>query len=211
MRMATGLIRYWAAAKDAAGVAEESFEAATLAELTGKVTLGRDELARVMRRASFLVNGDPVGTRAHDTIVFADGATVEVLPPSRAADRWRPPCGAARREARTGDHRGPGREITGEAWREIDGEPVRRETRTGRSSREIGARGEAGGRPLGGKAGDYRGKSEEKVDRSDPSYAGKCYRRRGVSDKIARGCAAVAPRLNPQNEQGVRCASWSLS
>ncbi|MFD1502743.1 MoaD/ThiS family protein [Streptosporangium lutulentum] len=79
--MATGLIRYWAAAKDAAGVAEESFEAATLAELTGKVTLGRDELARVMRRASFLVNGDPVGTRAHDTIVFADGATVEVLPP----------------------------------------------------------------------------------------------------------------------------------
>jgi sulfur-carrier protein len=81
VQMATGVIRYWAAAKDAAGVAEEPFEAATLAELMAKVTLDRDELARVVRRSSFLVNGDPVGTRAHDTIVFAEGATVEVLPP----------------------------------------------------------------------------------------------------------------------------------
>jgi molybdopterin synthase sulfur carrier subunit len=81
VQMATGVIRYWAAAKDAAGVAEEPFEAATLAELIGKITLGRDELARVVRRSSFLVNGDPVGRRAHDTIVFAEGAAVEVLPP----------------------------------------------------------------------------------------------------------------------------------
>jgi sulfur-carrier protein len=79
--MAKGTIRYWAAAKDAAGVAEESFEAATLAELTTNVTAGRDELARVVRRSSFLVNGDPVGKRSHDTIVLSDGATVEVLPP----------------------------------------------------------------------------------------------------------------------------------
>lgn len=79
--MATGVIRYWAAAKDAAGVAEESFEAATLAELMRKITLDRDELARVVRRSSFLVNGDPVGKRAHEAIVFTDGATVEVLPP----------------------------------------------------------------------------------------------------------------------------------
>lgn len=79
--MARGTIRYWAAAKDAAGVAEESFEAATLAELMTNVTVGRDRLGQVIRRSSFLVDGDPVGKRAHDTIVFADGATVEVLPP----------------------------------------------------------------------------------------------------------------------------------
>ncbi|WP_433250897.1 MoaD/ThiS family protein [Streptosporangium sp. CA-135522] len=79
--MARGTIRYWAVAKDAAGVAEEAFEAATLAELITKITVGRDELARVARRSSFLVNGDPVGRRAHDAIALADGATVEVLPP----------------------------------------------------------------------------------------------------------------------------------
>ncbi|ACZ83901.1 MoaD/ThiS family protein [Streptosporangium roseum] len=79
--MARGTIRYWAAAKDAAGVAEEPFEAATLAELMTNVTAGRDRLSQVIRRSSFLVDGNPVGKRAHDTIVFADGTTVEVLPP----------------------------------------------------------------------------------------------------------------------------------
>ncbi|GIH76035.1 MoaD/ThiS family protein [Planobispora longispora] len=79
--MATGTIRYWAAAKDAAGTAEEPFEAATLAELVTKVTAGRDELGRVAARSSFLVDGDPVGRRAHDAVVLPEGATVEVLPP----------------------------------------------------------------------------------------------------------------------------------
>ncbi|WP_433372231.1 MoaD/ThiS family protein [Streptosporangium sp. CA-115845] len=79
--MATGTVRYWAAAKDAAGIAEEPFEAETLAELMTKITPGREELARVLQRSSFLVNGDPVGRRAHETIVLAEGATVEVLPP----------------------------------------------------------------------------------------------------------------------------------
>lgn len=79
--MATGKIRYWAAAKDAAGVAEESFEAATLDELMTKITENRAELARVCGRSSFLVDGAPVGKRAHDTVVLAEGVTVEVLPP----------------------------------------------------------------------------------------------------------------------------------
>ncbi|MEV7005272.1 MoaD/ThiS family protein [Streptosporangium sp. NPDC051022] len=79
--MAKGMIRYWAAAKEAAGVAEEPFEASTLAELMTNVTLGRAELARVVRRSSFLVDGHPVGRRAHETVVLADGVTVEVLPP----------------------------------------------------------------------------------------------------------------------------------
>ncbi|MEV7908331.1 MoaD/ThiS family protein, partial [Streptomyces anulatus] len=50
--MARGTIRYWAAAKDASGVAEEPFEAVTLAELMTNVTRGREELARVVRRSS---------------------------------------------------------------------------------------------------------------------------------------------------------------
>ncbi|MGJ6966103.1 MoaD/ThiS family protein [Streptosporangium sp. G11] len=79
--MAKVVVRYWAAAKEAAGIAEEHSEAATLAELMTKITSNRDRLARVMSRSSFLVNGDPVGRRAHETIVLTDGATVEVLPP----------------------------------------------------------------------------------------------------------------------------------
>jgi molybdopterin converting factor small subunit len=79
--MATGKVRYWAAAKEAAGVAEETFQAVTLGELMTKVTQNRAELARVVLRCSFLVDGSPVGKRSHDEVVLADGVTVEVLPP----------------------------------------------------------------------------------------------------------------------------------
>ncbi|MEV5895703.1 MoaD/ThiS family protein [Nonomuraea fuscirosea] len=79
--MATGKIRYWAAAKEAAGVAEEPFDALTLGELMTKITQNRTELARVVRRCSFLVDGTPVGRRPHDEVILGDGATVEVLPP----------------------------------------------------------------------------------------------------------------------------------
>ncbi|GGX24461.1 MoaD/ThiS family protein [Streptomyces lomondensis] len=75
-------VRYWAAAKAAAGVAEEPYEAATLAEaLAGVRARHPGELERVLRRCSFLVDGDPVGTRDHETVRLADGGTVEVLPP----------------------------------------------------------------------------------------------------------------------------------
>ncbi|MFD5233065.1 MoaD/ThiS family protein [Streptomyces qaidamensis] len=75
-------VRYWAAAKAAAGVAEEPYEAATLAEaLAGVRERHPGELERVLRRCSFLVDGDPVGTRGHETVWLADGGTVEVLPP----------------------------------------------------------------------------------------------------------------------------------
>jgi molybdopterin synthase sulfur carrier subunit len=79
--MATGRIRYWAAARDAAGRSEEEFEAETLAELVNKITIDRAELARVVARSSFLVDGHPVGRRAHEQIVLGHGVTVEVLPP----------------------------------------------------------------------------------------------------------------------------------
>ncbi|MDX3641223.1 MoaD/ThiS family protein [Streptomyces sp. MB09-02B] len=80
--MPKGTVRYWAAAKSAAGVAEEPYDAATLADA---LNAARDrhpgELVRVLRRCSFLVDGNPVGTRAHETVRLAEGGTVEVLPP----------------------------------------------------------------------------------------------------------------------------------
>ena len=85
--MAKVTVRYWAAAKAAAGVAEEAYEADTLAEALDAVRgrhsggSGGGELTRVLMRCSFLVDGDPVGKRAHETVRLADGGTVEVLPP----------------------------------------------------------------------------------------------------------------------------------
>jgi molybdopterin converting factor small subunit len=88
--MASGTIRYWAAAKSAAGLAEESYEAATLAEALDGARArhaGRPEFARVLGRCSFLVDGSPVGTRAHGTVELNDGGTVEVLPPFAGGSR----------------------------------------------------------------------------------------------------------------------------
>lgn len=82
--MAHGTIRYWAAAKAAAGVAEEPYEAQTLAEALAAALArhaGIPEFARVIARASYLVDGVPVGTRSHDQVGLPDGSTVEVLPP----------------------------------------------------------------------------------------------------------------------------------
>jgi molybdopterin converting factor small subunit len=77
-------IRYWAAAKEAAGVAEESVDAGTLSDLINTVVASRKpdgRLATVLARSSFLVNADPVGRAARESIVLDDGSVVEVLPP----------------------------------------------------------------------------------------------------------------------------------
>ncbi len=71
-------VRYWAAAKAAAGVAEESIEAGTIAELLEQAAATRGaELARVLRRCSVLVDG----RRAKTDDQLVDGAVVELLPP----------------------------------------------------------------------------------------------------------------------------------
>ncbi|GHE34208.1 thiamine biosynthesis protein ThiS [Streptomyces griseoaurantiacus] len=75
-------MRYWAAAKAAAGIAEEPYDAATLAQaLDAARARHPGELDRVLLRCSFLVDGNPVGTREHETVRLAEGGTVEVLPP----------------------------------------------------------------------------------------------------------------------------------
>lgn len=80
--MAKGTVRYWAAAKSAAGTAEEPYDATTLADaLDAARERHPGEFVRVLLRCSFLVDGDPVGTREHKTVRLAEGGTVEVLPP----------------------------------------------------------------------------------------------------------------------------------
>ena len=75
-------LRYWAAAKEAAGVAEESVQAATLAEALGAARAGHDErFATVLARCSFVVDGDPVGGRDHGRVGVRPDSLVDVLPP----------------------------------------------------------------------------------------------------------------------------------
>ena len=82
--MARVTIRYWAAAKAAAGLPEETVEASTLGDALNVVVASRKpdgRLAEIIRRSSFLVNADPVGRADRQSIVLDDGAVVEVLPP----------------------------------------------------------------------------------------------------------------------------------
>jgi len=77
-------VRYWAAAKAAAGVPEEPVEAATLAEALDAIVAARppgDPLRTVLARSSFLVNATPVGRAAKESVLLDEGALVEVLPP----------------------------------------------------------------------------------------------------------------------------------
>jgi molybdopterin converting factor small subunit len=82
--MARITIRYWAAAKDAAGTPEEVVEAATLAGALAAAVAARpgdDRLRQVMARSSFLVNALPARRDAYEETVLEEGATIEVLPP----------------------------------------------------------------------------------------------------------------------------------
>ncbi len=81
--MASVTIRYWAAAKEAAGVAEESINAQTLSEA---LDLARDKHAddlrfsAVLARSSFLIDGTHASRTAAQTAILPQGAVIEVLP-----------------------------------------------------------------------------------------------------------------------------------
>ena len=82
--MATGTLRYWAAARAAAGVNEEELEAATLAGALAAALASqpaRPRLAAVLGICAFVVDGAPVGTRPRETIELRDGWVAEALPP----------------------------------------------------------------------------------------------------------------------------------
>jgi molybdopterin synthase sulfur carrier subunit len=77
-------VRYWAAAKHAAGVAEETLDATTLADALAEAVARRPaaaEFRAVLARSSFLVDGEQAGGRAAGAVALADGAVIEVLPP----------------------------------------------------------------------------------------------------------------------------------
>jgi sulfur-carrier protein len=72
------IVRYFAAARAAAGVAEETLEAPTLEALRKDLASRGDRLARVVGVASFLVDG--LSWRdSHAPL--PPGCTVDVLPP----------------------------------------------------------------------------------------------------------------------------------
>ena len=76
----TVTVRYWAAARQAAGVDSEPFglgEDATVSATVAAAVAAHPDLARVARVATFLVDGRAAGRDA----VLASGATLEVLPP----------------------------------------------------------------------------------------------------------------------------------
>jgi molybdopterin synthase sulfur carrier subunit len=75
-------LRYWAAARAAAGVAAETTSAPTLAAALEEARGRHDErFATVLARCSFVVDGDPVGGRDHRAVRLAEGGLVDVLPP----------------------------------------------------------------------------------------------------------------------------------
>jgi molybdopterin converting factor small subunit len=75
-------IRYWAAAKDAAGISEETVDADTVAVAVAAAAARHGErLATVLARCTYLVDDVPVDRRELAATRLADGAVVEALPP----------------------------------------------------------------------------------------------------------------------------------
>jgi molybdopterin synthase sulfur carrier subunit len=75
-------VRFWAAAREAAGVTEEHYPAGSLALVIAAAgDRHGDRLTAILSCASFLVDGDPVGKRDRAGIAVSAGAVVEVLPP----------------------------------------------------------------------------------------------------------------------------------
>ncbi len=74
---ATVTVRYWAAARAAAGTDSETRTGASVGEVVDAAVAAHPELARVAAVASFLLDGRAVGREEP----VPDGGTVEVLPP----------------------------------------------------------------------------------------------------------------------------------
>ncbi len=72
-------VRYFAAAKSALGIAEESREpGASIAQVLADAASGSPGAEAVLARCSFLLNGQATTDRR---ILLAEGDTLDVLPP----------------------------------------------------------------------------------------------------------------------------------
>lgn len=70
-------VRYWAAAREAAGTETESHVGTTLGGVLDAAVDAHPDLARVVKASTFLIDG-----RAADrSATLESGVTVEVLPP----------------------------------------------------------------------------------------------------------------------------------
>lgn len=81
--MARVTIRYWAAAREAAGVEAEPVEADTLAGALQAAVARRADGARlrsVLATSSFLVDGVSAGRSVAADVALRDAAVIEVLP-----------------------------------------------------------------------------------------------------------------------------------
>jgi len=75
-------VRYWAGARAAAGTPYDEFEVGTLAEaLAAALAAHGGRLEAVLGVCAFVVDGDPVGARPHESVTLAPGSLVDVLPP----------------------------------------------------------------------------------------------------------------------------------
>jgi sulfur-carrier protein len=78
------VVRYWAAARAAAGCSEETVCGSTLAEVLARVrNLHADQqgFARVLDHSSLLVGERPVGGRDPAQVGLGPGEVIDVLPP----------------------------------------------------------------------------------------------------------------------------------
>lgn len=75
-------VRYWAGARAAAGTATDEVEEATLADAVLEVVRRHGPaLETVLAVCSFVVDGAPVGGRAHASVPLDGAELVDVLPP----------------------------------------------------------------------------------------------------------------------------------
>lgn len=77
-------VRYWAAARAAAGCPEETVKGATLADVLAEVThrhAERPRFAAVLAVSSLLVGDRPIGSRDPGDVPLVTGDIIEVLPP----------------------------------------------------------------------------------------------------------------------------------
>ena len=84
----TATLRFWAAAREAAGAAEETVGAATLAGALDEAVRRRGgergggaELVRVLARSSVLLDGVQIGRADPESVRLPEGAVIEILPP----------------------------------------------------------------------------------------------------------------------------------
>lgn len=77
-------IRYWAAIRAAAGIAEERYEVATLDALLAAARQRHADVPRfasILAICSLLVDERPLGNRDPSEVALGDGNVVDALPP----------------------------------------------------------------------------------------------------------------------------------